>query len=54
MSTTNHKSTLNDIHVNAEHVLITPQALREELPLLDKGREFVKAARKSIADTPAL
>ncbi len=50
MSTTNHKSTLNDIHVNAEHVLITPQALREELPLLDKGREFVKAARKSIAD----
>ena len=27
------KSRLNDIHVNAEEVLITPNALREELPL---------------------
>ncbi len=50
MSTTPHKSTLNDIHVNAEHVLITPQELREELPLEDSGREFVKSARKIIAD----
>ena len=46
---TPHKSTLNDIHVNAEEVLITPQALRDEIPLLEKGREFVKASRKTIA-----
>ncbi|QBG37172.1 3-deoxy-7-phosphoheptulonate synthase [Litorilituus sediminis] len=50
MSESTHKSTLNDIHVNAEHVLITPQQLRDELPLVDKGREFVKASRKIIAD----
>ncbi|NQY37941.1 MAG: 3-deoxy-7-phosphoheptulonate synthase [Alteromonadaceae bacterium] len=50
MSNTKHKSTLNDIHINAEHVLITPQELRDELPLLDKGREYVKTARKVIAD----
>jgi len=45
-----HKSTLNDIHVNAEHVLITPQALREELPLKEDGRQYVKDARAIIAD----
>ena len=50
MEKTTAKSTLNDIHVNAEEVLITPEALRKELPLLDSGREFVKSARKVIAN----
>jgi len=50
MSDATHKSTLNDIHVNAEHVLITPQQLRNELPLVDDGREFVKSSRKVIAN----
>jgi 3-deoxy-7-phosphoheptulonate synthase len=45
-----HKSTLNDIHVNEEHVLITPEQLKEELPLKEPGRDFVKSARKTIAD----
>ena len=40
----------NDIHVNAEHVLITPEALRAELPLSEAGREFVKQSRKTISD----
>ena len=40
----------NDIHVNAEHVLITPEALRAELPLPEAGHEFVKQSRKTIAD----
>jgi 3-deoxy-7-phosphoheptulonate synthase len=40
----------NDIHVNAEHVLITPEALRAELPLPEAGREFVKQSRKTISD----
>jgi 3-deoxy-7-phosphoheptulonate synthase len=44
------KASSNNIHVNAEHVLITPEALRTELPLSDSGREFVKQARKTIAD----
>jgi 3-deoxy-7-phosphoheptulonate synthase len=40
----------NNIHVNAEHVLITPEALRAELPLSEKGRDFVQQSRKTIAD----
>lgn len=50
MSEAIKKSRLNDIHVNAEEVLITPQALREELPLLESGRVFVQQARNTIAD----
>jgi len=45
-----HKSTLNDIHVNSEKVLITPQELREELPLSSAGREYVTKARQIISD----
>lgn len=44
------KGSLNDIHVNAEEVLITPQQLRDELPLSDSGREFVIKSRQEIAD----
>ena len=47
---TNSKSRLNDIHVNAEEVLITPKALREQLPLSESGRQFVEQARNTIAD----
>lgn len=50
MTSTMQRSTLNDIHVNAEEVLITPQQLREELPLSNQGREFVTSARKIISD----
>ncbi len=45
-----HVKTLNDIHVNSEEVLITPDQLRTELPLSENGRDFVKTARKVIAD----
>lgn len=44
------KSRLNDIHVNSEEVLITPEALREALPLPEAGRVFVKNARNIIAN----
>jgi len=50
MSSIAHKSTLNDIHVNEEHVLITPEQLREELPLKEPGRDFVKSARTIISN----
>lgn len=50
MSSINPKSTLNDIHVNEEHVLITPEQLRTELPLEEPGREFVKSARTIISN----
>ncbi len=45
-----HRSALNDVHVNAEEVLITPQQLRDELPLPDNGREFVIQSRREIAN----
>ncbi|MFT7009339.1 MAG: 3-deoxy-7-phosphoheptulonate synthase [Colwellia sp.] len=50
MSSISQKSTLNDIHVNEEHVLITPEQLRNELPLQEPCREFVKSARTIISD----
>lgn len=50
MANTSPKSRLNDIHVHAEDVLITPEALRTELPLLEAGRVFVKQARDIIAN----
>jgi 3-deoxy-7-phosphoheptulonate synthase len=45
-----HVKTLNDIHVNSEEVLITPDQLRAELPLSESGRNFVKKSRRVIAD----
>lgn len=50
MADTPHKSTLNDIHVNSEEVLITPEELRTQLPLNDSGREFVKSSRQVISN----
>jgi len=44
------KSTLNDINVNSEEVLVTPEALRKELPLPQEGRDFVQSARKIISN----
>jgi 3-deoxy-7-phosphoheptulonate synthase len=43
-------SRLNDIHINAEEILITPQQLRSELPMSETSREFVKSAREVIAN----
>ncbi|TYK64398.1 3-deoxy-7-phosphoheptulonate synthase [Colwellia echini] len=40
----------NNTHVNSEQVLITPAALRAELPLPAAGREFVLKSRKTISD----
>jgi 3-deoxy-7-phosphoheptulonate synthase len=50
MSHLSKQTHLNDIHVNAEHVLITPDALRQELPLPDADRNFVMASREVIAN----
>jgi 3-deoxy-7-phosphoheptulonate synthase len=41
---------LNDIHVNAEEVLVTPEQLRKKLPLSEQGRIFINTARKNIAN----
>lgn len=50
MAESTHITHLNDVHVNAEEVLITPEALRAELPLDNEGREYVMAAREVISN----
>ncbi|WP_441004287.1 3-deoxy-7-phosphoheptulonate synthase [Pseudocolwellia agarivorans] len=49
-STETKKSRLDNVHVNSEEVLITPDDLRKELPLPESGRVFVQQARNVIAD----
>ena len=44
------KSRLNDLNVNAEDILITPNQLRQELPLSESGKLFIKDARKTISN----
>lgn len=50
MATSPQKSTLNDIHVNAEDILITPEQLRKLMPLSDSGRAFVQQSREVISN----
>ncbi|WP_448563517.1 3-deoxy-7-phosphoheptulonate synthase [Thalassotalea ganghwensis] len=45
-----HRSKLNDIHVNAEQVLMTPNELRSQLPLSPQGRAFVRQSRQIISN----
>jgi len=49
-STEIKKSRLDNIHVNSEEVLITPEDLRNELPLSEAGRVYVQQARNVISD----
>ena len=48
--TTASRSKLNDIHVNAEQVLMTPNELRDQLPLSKQGRAFVSDSRQIISN----
>jgi len=50
MSNAEARSTLNNIHINSEQVLITPEQLRAEITLSQRGRAYVTSARKIIAD----
>jgi 3-deoxy-7-phosphoheptulonate synthase len=50
MSIVEPKSTLNNIHINSEQVLITPEQLRAEITLSQRGRDYVTNARKIIAE----
>nr|WP_086940936.1 3-deoxy-7-phosphoheptulonate synthase [Thaumasiovibrio occultus] len=45
-----HKDRLNNVHISDEHVLLTPQQLRDKLPLSEKGDEFICQARETIAN----
>ncbi|WOH37446.1 3-deoxy-7-phosphoheptulonate synthase [Thalassotalea fonticola] len=45
-----HTSKLNDVHVNSEEVLITPNQLKEKLPLSESDREFILSSRQVISN----
>ncbi|WP_413113764.1 3-deoxy-7-phosphoheptulonate synthase [Thaumasiovibrio sp. DFM-14] len=44
------KDLLNNVHISDEQVLITPQQLKEKLPLGEAGHRFVCQSRKEIAN----
>lgn len=44
------KSELSDINIIEEQILITPDALKEKLPLSDDSRRFIRESRQTIAD----
>ncbi|MCV2885575.1 3-deoxy-7-phosphoheptulonate synthase [Aestuariibacter sp. AA17] len=41
---------LNNVHITSEHVLITPQALAEELPVGERALNFISQARNTVSD----
>ena len=44
------KDTINNIHVSAEKVLVTPDALAAELPASERGLEVIRQSRQIISD----
>lgn len=44
------KDTLNNVHVSNEQVLVTPDELRQELPISEHTLSFIQNARKTISD----
>ncbi|WP_026971676.1 3-deoxy-7-phosphoheptulonate synthase [Aliagarivorans marinus] len=41
---------VNNIHIESQQILITPEQLREKLPASDNALEFVRRSRKTIAN----
>ncbi|WP_111979663.1 3-deoxy-7-phosphoheptulonate synthase [Algibacillus agarilyticus] len=44
------KDTLNNVHVNAEEVLVTPEELKKELPISQHALDVISKSRQVIAD----
>lgn len=44
------KDALNNVHISAEQVLITPEELKNQFPLSDNDQYAIASARKTIAD----
>ncbi len=44
------KSELSDINIIDEQILITPDALKEKLPLSENSRRFIRESRQTVAD----
>jgi 3-deoxy-7-phosphoheptulonate synthase len=44
------KDRVNNLHISAEKVLVTPAQLANEMPVSDKALEYVQSARKIVSD----
>lgn len=44
------RSELSNINISDEQILITPEELKEKLPLSEKSRQFIQQSRQTIAD----
>jgi len=44
------KDSLNNVHVSSEKVLLSPDALKQELPVSDQALKAIQQSRKQIAD----
>ncbi len=47
---TTNKSELSDINISEQQVLITPQELKNKIPLSDNARRFIRESRQTVAD----
>ncbi|MDA9557518.1 3-deoxy-7-phosphoheptulonate synthase [Vibrio sp.] len=45
-----HQSELSNVNISDEQILITPQALKEKLPLSESARQFIQKSRETIAN----
>ncbi|MBO2604472.1 3-deoxy-7-phosphoheptulonate synthase [Shewanella algae] len=43
-------SNIENVHISAEQVLITPEELKQQLPLSDHGYRYILSARKTVSD----
>ena len=41
---------INNIHISAEKVLVTPEQLKKDLPLSDNSREYIQNARQIVSN----
>lgn len=44
------KDVLNNVHIQDEQVLITPQQLKDKLPVSESALSFIEQSRKTVAD----
>ncbi|MCK4708059.1 MAG: 3-deoxy-7-phosphoheptulonate synthase, partial [Gammaproteobacteria bacterium] len=44
------KDSLNNIHISSEEILVTPQALKQEIPVSDPAIKSIKRFRQQISD----
>ncbi|ACY59784.1 phospho-2-dehydro-3-deoxyheptonate aldolase, tyr-sensitive [Yersinia pestis D106004] len=44
------KDSLNNVHISAEQILITPEELKNQFPLSENDQYSIERARKTIAD----